>query len=558
LSLSLAINRPSVAFLPTLAALLALAGGCTKPNPDYCERAGQCPAGRVCQIATHTCVMPDAGIDVGVDAPADLGADLARDTASAPDTTPDLRAPDGPNSCGKHEDCPTADKPSCINGQCAACIGNNHCPKGGFCAAGRCVVCTATDGCEDTPAAPVCVQSRCASCTMGTDACKIRYTDKPVCHPNGTCVGCLDSLRDCPLPGRPICVANGCVACPDDAACVARNAAAGACDKSNGFCVECTEDKHCTATGKPICDVAMKKCVPCTADAQCGKKLGAGLPAICMAHQDGRCASEAEIIHVSNGPGCSAGGGTAAAPFCQTSDAINAVTPARRVLLLRGPEALTPFTASPTGAPITVVGQMNATIAPGAFVGIRVSAGEVYLRGVTVSGSTQTGVIVENGATLRMERCLLTGNRGGLLALSAGFDVANTVIASNKGALVPNTATSFGGVYLRPAPGKPSVFRHNTIVDNEVIGLLCAEALPVKSLLVANNAVEQVLTCVPASSMVGGDPKFDPARPYHLTPASPCVAAGDMTDFPGTDLDGDPRPLPAGTRTDCGADELSQ
>src|SRR5829696_2620286 len=98
-----------------------------------------------------------------------------------------------------------------------------------------------------------------------------------------------------------------------------------------------------------------------------------------MSHQDGRCASDSEIIHVLNGPGCSASGGTAAAPFCQSQDGINAVTATRRVLLLRGPVALTPFTASPMGAPISIIGQSGASIAPGAFVGVRVSGGEVYL-----------------------------------------------------------------------------------------------------------------------------------------------------------------------------------
>ena len=36
--------------------------------------------------------------------------------------------------------------------------------------------------------------------------------------------------------------------------------------------------------------------------------------------------------------------------------------------------------------------------------GVSVSGGEVYLRGLTVSGGTQTGVVAENGAVLRMDR----------------------------------------------------------------------------------------------------------------------------------------------------------
>ena len=100
------------------------------------------------------------------------------------------------------------------------------------------------------------------------------------------------------------------------------------------------------------------------------------------------------------------------------------------------------------------------------------------------------------------------------------------------------------------------VFRNNTIVDNEVICLVCAESYAVKSLLIANNAVEQVLGCMPTTSYVGSAPKLDPARPYHLLAGSPCENTGDLTDFPLDDLDGDARPQPLGARSDCGADEL--
>lgn len=559
MSPSLAINRLSLALLPVV---LALAGACTKPNPDYCDGKTLCSGLRRCVIETHTCAELDAS--TAPDAPPDVAADVARDTApdASADTAPEVRAPDAAGSCSTNADCTADDRPACVNNQCVPCTGNNHCKMGApICArdTGRCVACTATDGCEDSPATPVCIAGRCAACVAGTDACKMRYTDKPVCGATGQCVGCVEAVRDCPLPGKPICRASGCVACPDDAACAMRNAATPACDLPAGACVQCVQDKHCTDPTKPICDTQARRCVGCASDAQCAAKLGASVPGICMSHQDGRCATDAEVIHVTNGPGCSAsGGGTAAAPFCQTDAAIGAVTATRRVILLKGPEALTPFTASPVGAPISIIGQLGATIAPGAFVGVRVTAGEVYIRGVTVSGSTQTGIIVENGAVLRLERATLTGNRGGLLVLNAGYDVSNTIIASNKGALVPNTATSYGGAYLRSAPGKPAVFRNNTIVDNEVIGLVCADAYQVKNLLVANNAVEQVLTCAPVTSVVGGDPRFNPARPYHLTGASPCVAAGDPMDFPAHDFDGDARPLPAGTRSDCGADELAQ
>jgi hypothetical protein len=488
LSLPFAFNRAPLALLPVLSLALA----CTRINPDYCDQQIQCGAGRSCDRKTSTCRSADAAAD-----------------SDAPDGGLDARAADAPNSCATDDDCQSsALGPTCVHGQCKKCQGANECKTSLVCAidTGRCVQCTDSEGCLDTPASPICLQSQCVPCTRRPDGCAGKYPDLPFCDPSGACV-------------------------------------------------ECSGDKDCQSPTRPICDSGTKKCVACVSDLQCANK--GGNAGVCMFHQDGRCASTDEVIHVQNGPGCSMNpgvGGTLGAPFCFSQHGLDAVTATKRVVVLHGPDALTNWTAAPIGAPVTVVGQGNATIAPGAFVGIRLGGGEVYLRGLTISGGTQTGVVVENGAVLRMDRCTLTGNRGGLLVLNAGFDIANSVIAANKGAVVPNSATSYGGVYLRTAPGKPAIFRNDTIVDNEVIGLVCAEGYAVKNLLVAGNAVEQVLGCTPATSSVGVPPRFDPQRPYHLTAASPCVNMGDPSDFPGDDLDGDPRPL--GGASDCGADEL--
>ena len=541
--LTFVFNRAPWAFLPV--ALLAF--GCTRLNPDYCDETTPCKGGRVCELGSSTCRVPDAGEEPDAARP-----DLRRDTAA------DLG--DARNSCASDDDCAAAEGgPTCVRGLCKKCLGANDCKASLVCATdtGRCVECTATEGCLNTPASPVCVQNKCAPCTPQSDACKSRYPETPVCNATGQCVGCIESVRDCPMPARPICTAGTCTACLDDAACTMRNSALPACDGS--ACVECTDDKHCPSATKPICDVQLKKCVPCTADAQCAKKQNSPNPGVCLAHQDGRCATDAEAIYVRNAPGCSmsaGAGGTAATPFCFSQDGLNGVTATKRVVVLRGPDALTPFTASATGGEVTVVGQSNATIAPGAFVGVRLTAGELYLRGLTVSGSTQTGVSAEADTTLRMNRCSLIGNRGGLLVSNAGFEISNTVIASNKGALAPGTAITYGGVYLKSAVGRPARFRNNTVVDNEAIGLVCAETYAIKSLLAASNAVEQVLGCTPVASKVGGNPGFDPARPYHLMAGSPCVGAGDPTDFPPDDIDGESRPFPAGTPSDCGADEF--
>jgi len=548
LSLTSVFNRASWAFLPV--ALLAL--GCTRLNPDYCDSTTRCSGGRACDLGTSTCKVPDAATqpDAGPDVP-DLAGDLG----------------DARNSCAVDDDCAAADAgPACVLGQCKRCMAAGDCKAGLVCApdTGRCVECTATAGCLGTSASAVCVSSKCVPCTQQPDACKVRYPEAPVCNATGQCVGCLQSARDCSTANRPLCGAgNTCVACSGDASCAQKDPALTACDPG-GACVECTADKYCANPTRPICDLQSKKCVPCRSDSQCFAKQGSVNPAVCMAHQDGRCATDAEVVYVHYTRGCAmsaaagnTAAGTAAMPFCYTQNGINAVTASRRVVVLRGPDPLTPFTAAPTGEELTVIGQLGATILPGAVSGIRLTAGALYLRGVTISASFQSGVVAENGATLRMNRCIVTGNSGGLQVAGAGFDIANSIFAANKGALAIGTGTTFGGVYLKSAPGKPAVFRNNTLVDNEAIGVVCAEPFPVKNLLVAGNAVEQVFGCTVTSSKVGVSPAFDPMKPYHLTAASPCVNAGDPMDFPPDDLDGDARPLPAGSLSDCGADELA-
>jgi hypothetical protein len=491
LSLTLAINRPSLALLPALVAL-----SCTRINPDYCDGHTACSRGRACDMLTSTCVSPDARAEV--DAPG---------VETAPDARPD--AGDVPGTCASEDDCLHSDAgPTCFHGTCKRCQGANECKPSQFCAidAGRCVECTETDGCLDTPASPICLQNRCAPC-------------------------------------------------PDDAACARKYPTLPACDMS-GACVECTEDKHCPTATKPICDVQAKRCVPCTADSQCVKKLGQD-PGVCLAHLDGRCATVDETVFVQQITNCSTtvgAGGAPMMPYCLAQDGItSAVAGGKPLVVMRGP--VDRWTFSSTTKPLSVVGQMGAKVV-GAGVGVRVSAGDIYLRNliVSVSGAIGTGVVAENGAILRMNRCSVINNgAGGISVNNAGFDIVNTVIAGNDGGeSVPGT--TFGGVYLSAAAGKPQRFLNNTIVGNKAPGLYCTGTYPVKGLLANGNAVREVFMCAPVSSNVVDPPQFDQARPYHLTASSPCVNAGDPTEFPPDDLDGDARPQMG--RSDCGADEF--
>ena len=150
----------------------------------------------------------------------------------------------------------------------------------------------------------------------------------------------------CPAE-KPICDAQTCRACDsarsgDGAACASRDATRPFCGP-NGACVECVSatSADCTANpAKPICDVSLNTCVGCATDGQCVAK-GVG-PGICMSHQDGRCASDSEVIYVENKGGCASSvltpmSGSVGTPFCGPQIALDALTSSRRVLVISGP-----------------------------------------------------------------------------------------------------------------------------------------------------------------------------------------------------------------------------
>jgi trimeric autotransporter adhesin len=60
------------------------------------------------------------------------------------------------------------------------------------------------------------------------------------------------------------------------------------------------------------------------------------------------------------------------------------------------------------------------------------------------------------------------------------------------------------------------------------------------------------------NSDIDADPLFVSASDLHLQPASPCINAGDNRFAPARDLDGNARPLPAGTNSDLGCYEIDQ
>jgi hypothetical protein len=602
--------------LVVLPVLLALAGGCDATRRDftYCNATyHDCNKGYTCNYTTGMCELSDGGTPDALASeagPVDLPESEAALAPEAPDapavvdvwsvdtasldtgsidapqivdvSVPDTRVPDAAGTCAVDNDCFGV-------------------ASGSYCVNNKCVACKTSSQCNNDAGVPFCsAQNTCVSCAGigGPDGGGACPATAPVCAATGSCVECVNN-GDCPTAGKAFCVQNKCQGCNvpgatasvpaggsadggavDGGAPDGGSASVGPCTGATpvcattgtiaGQCVGCVTSGDCTGT-TPICNTA-NTCVACTSDTQCSDK-GVG-PGVCMFHQDGRCASDAETIYVQNSATCSGGAGTIASPYCDSQAGINAVTASKRVIVMSGSN-LYPVTSTATSSTgqISIIGQSTATTTAGAFVGIHVTAGDLYVRGLTVASGTNAGLTVDAGATLRMDRCIVKGNAGGGLIVKSGanFDIANSVFDNNGPGLV-GTTTTFGGIYLggsAPSAG-PHRFWFNTVVNNQDRGIICFDTTQaLTGMLLYGNTNGDFLSCAmdATSKWSSGSPtpsgaSSDITNPalsstYHLTTASKCrdfVSAS--TAHPVDDMDGELRPKPANGKLDCGADEF--
>jgi hypothetical protein len=484
-------------------------------KPDYCEQNEQCPSG-LCDKGSLRCMPVTGGTTGGRDAArageagsgAMGGGEPAGGSPGGMGGTAGGQQPDtAPAPCASDNACPL-EAPLCLAGRCAKCTAATDCagrPGGRACdrTSGRCVACATEMDCND-PAKPFCMANQCVACQMaGPGACA---GATPVCDPgSGRCVECTDEGMHCRNAERAFCRSNVCVGCVG-AGGDACKGETPACDTASGRCVECVASSDC-ALAEPVCNTQAKSCGPCTSDGQCTGKPGG--PAVCMFHQNGRCATDAETLYVSSQSGCGvgSGAGTAAMPLCTPAAAIAGLTGTRRLLVIRGPMAVPGFSWTTGGAQVSVIGQDAATITGRNAVGITVAAGDLYVRNLSVAGGQQIGIVARGRATLRLEDVRVKDNHndqapvsGGILIDGAAFEIKNCLISGNGPGV--DGGFTWGGILVKAVSGALRRLDRVSVVDNLAPGVVCASAVTGTGTLVRNNPVLNVTPSCGNASML--------------------------------------------------------
>lgn len=411
----------------------------------------------------------------------------------------------------------------------------------------------------------------------------------------GLCIGGLLLALGCTKPNPNYCEANPEKDCRIDASTRCEThadcgASTPVCEPINGTCVQCTRDRADACIGTaPFCD-DNSTCRGCKAHAECDSL--ACLPT-------GACGTS-QVAYVdpqgnqnaicSVGQPCST---IAAAlmtqlPYIKIHGVLDERVTIldRNVTLLADPGAT--LTASTIGPIITIDGGSDVSIydltvrgALGTNMGWGIYVREptsgivlptLNLERVVIRESRLEGIASSLSSTVRMSKCVVTGNHGGGAMLLGSYDVSNSLFVVNGAA-----GSSTGGLFLQGKPG--STFHFNTVADNVSdstqnanSGINCATPIPTTNNIIANNLISP--NCSPDYSLLDlgggpaahnrfGNPQFknrnyaSTLSPdyYRITDSSPAIDGADPASSVHTDIDGDSRPN--GSAPDMGADEYA-
>ena len=353
------------------------------------------------------------------------------------------------------------------------------------------------------------------------------------------------------------------------------------CDTAHGTCVECVTSPDCTVPQRPICDANV--CRGCIADAECPSSN------VCLG--DGTCADPARVLYASPAGGTSS---CAAAMPCTFDAAYVMVSGTQDIIklaagtydraaglsvtknvIVTGEGATFQDTSSQSFMIMFDVMGVSMTVLNLDFELANTTAGTTaYSAECTMNGALHYDrVRLANGAAgayvnacvFTLDRSTVDGNSAyGLYLVGAQITITNSFITNNG-------STSQGGIVL--AAGTTGTIEHVTMSGNTSMmsahAITCTDpGLVIRSSIIYGNGAPSIdATCVVGHSVVdadytGGannismDPLFVAPGDYHVQTGSPAAGLADSASLETVDVDGDPRPQPAGSMADSGADEI--
>lgn len=343
-----------------------------------------------------------------------------------------------------------------------------------------------------------------------------------------------------------------------------------------GQCVECIVSATESDCG-PGLGCTDNKCIVCKDHSSCASQVcDLYQPKEAMGKKGGTCLRASDVIYVDNdNTRC----GDDPKPACTITAGIGRVTDAKKAVRV--------IASGKSYGPITIAGGKPMVLYGAAGVGGKAQLGnDPRKNGVTLSGGANVTLdgfeisssaigIRSDGATMTLRRSVVTGNKGGALALvSTTYSVTNNFIIANNADDTPAVSIS------SDSSGK---FQFNTVARNTnkigLGGIDCQAGVtkPIEdSIVVLNDLVGTSQfngKCMLSNVVVGtGDttPGGNPVDPVFVKPMAPnfdfhlkagdvanttcCVDKASMNMSVPVDYDGTIRPQGAGW--DIGAHEL--
>jgi hypothetical protein len=345
-----------------------------------------------------------------------------------------------------------------------------------------------------------------------------------------------------------------------------------------GHASECTLSPDCTAPDRPVCEANM--CRGCLDDAECPSSN------VCLS--DGSCADPARVLYAAQ-----TGTGTACTQVtpCSFDQAAASVTATADVVKLapgtydRAAQLAITQNMIVTGEGATFHGtavmpatlMFDITSVAVTFIRVHFDLAGMFGAECVMNGQLHLDrVVITNGVagayssacTFSIDRSLIDAvSSYGLYLINSTVTVSNTFVtnsgASSQGGIVINgssgvvdhvtlsgdTAAMAGGQAIRCTDGNVAI-RSSIIFGNGTPA--------VEDACLVDHSVIDPGYAGPGTGNVTMDPLFvAPAtRDYHIQAGSPAAGLADPASQQTHDYDGEPRPNPAGSMADSGADEI--